>query len=267
MLNQEEQIKLRNRFNPEGSLLRQHQLRMLDILIEIDKICQKHNINYWIDGGTLLGAVRHGGFIPWDDDIDIAVMHNEYTKLLKILSKELPSNLKVQTPLTDKHYYSPFAKVRDLNSEIVEKGSYPYQYNGIFIDIFPIHKANKTLAKMSGRLTDRYLLSTTYRNNPAEPIRRKNILIRFFCFKILNLLFSLVNQLVKHNYLNYYWGTYYSLNCPKEDIVPVTKILFENHYFNAPRNYCTVLKYQFGNYEELPNLDNLHTHILSVKFK
>ena len=75
MLNQEEQIKLRNRFNPEGSLLRQHQLRMLDILIEIDKICQKHNINYWIDGGTLLGAVRHGGFIPWDDDIDIAVMN------------------------------------------------------------------------------------------------------------------------------------------------------------------------------------------------
>lgn len=267
MLSQEEQIKLRNQFNPEGSLLRKHQLRMLDILIKIDKICQEHNISYWLDGGTLLGAVRHGGFIPWDDDIDIAVMHNEYTKLLKILSKELPPNLKVQTPQTDKHYYSPFAKIRDLDSEIVEKGFYPYQYNGIFIDIFPIHKANKTLAKISGILTERYLLYATCRNSLSEPIRRKKILFRFFCFKIFNFSLSLINKLVKHNHLNYYWGTYYKLNCLKEDIIPVTRILFEGHYFNAPQNYSTVLKYQFGNYEVLPKLDNLHTHILSVKFK
>ena len=66
--------ELRQRYNPEGSLLRRHQLRMLEILKEIDRICQKHRIDYWLSSGTLLGAVRHGGFIPWDDDLDIEMV-------------------------------------------------------------------------------------------------------------------------------------------------------------------------------------------------
>ena len=65
---------LRVKYNPDGSILRQHQLKMLDILIVIDGICKKHGIKYWISDGTLLGAVRHGGFIPWDDDLDIQMM-------------------------------------------------------------------------------------------------------------------------------------------------------------------------------------------------
>lgn len=68
---------LREKYNPDGSILRQHQLKMLDILIIIDRICKKHGIKYWISDGTLLGAVRHGGFIPWDDDLDIQMMRKE----------------------------------------------------------------------------------------------------------------------------------------------------------------------------------------------
>ena len=62
---------LRVKYNPDGSILRQHQLKMLDILIVIDGICKKHGIKYWISDGTLIGEVRHGGFIPWDDDLSI----------------------------------------------------------------------------------------------------------------------------------------------------------------------------------------------------
>ena len=62
---------LRQRFNPEGSVLRQHQLRMLELLKVIDCICKKHDIPYWLSSGTLIGAARHKGFIPWDDDLDI----------------------------------------------------------------------------------------------------------------------------------------------------------------------------------------------------
>ena len=63
------QNELRERYNPDGSILRKQQLRMLEMLQYIDFVCKKHNIRYWLCSGTLLGAVRHGGFIPWDDDV------------------------------------------------------------------------------------------------------------------------------------------------------------------------------------------------------
>lgn len=68
------QSSLRERFNPDGSDLRRYQMRLLEILLFIDSVCRKHGINYWLSSGTCLGAVRHGGFIPWDDDIDVEML-------------------------------------------------------------------------------------------------------------------------------------------------------------------------------------------------
>ena len=84
------QDDLRARFNPDGSLLRRQQLRMLDILLEVDKICKKHDIRYWLSSGTLIGAMRHDGFIPWDDDLDIEMLRSDYVRLMKVLPSELP---------------------------------------------------------------------------------------------------------------------------------------------------------------------------------
>ena len=78
-----------SKYNGDGTTLRKMQLRILDILVEIDRICRKHDIKYWIDFGSLLGAVRHGGFIPWDDDIDVAMPSEDYQRFLEIAPKEL----------------------------------------------------------------------------------------------------------------------------------------------------------------------------------
>lgn len=84
MIDFKTQEALRAKFNPDGSNLRKMQLRMLDMLKYIDKICREHNIKYWLSSGTCLGAVRHGGFIPWDDDCDIELLRKDYKKLIKI---------------------------------------------------------------------------------------------------------------------------------------------------------------------------------------
>ena len=79
-----------SKFNGEGTVLRKAQMREVAILQEVDKICRKHDIKYWIDFGTLLGAVRHGGFIPWDDDLDISMLSSDYQKFMEVAPQELP---------------------------------------------------------------------------------------------------------------------------------------------------------------------------------
>ena len=85
-----------SKFNGEGTVLRKAQMREVAILQEVDKICRKHDIKYWIDFGTLLGAVRHGGFIPWDDDLDISMLSSDYQKFMEVAPQELPDWLFLQ---------------------------------------------------------------------------------------------------------------------------------------------------------------------------
>ena len=131
---------LKNKYNPEGSNLRELQHRMLEILKEVDRICRKHNIQYWLSSGTLLGAIRHGGFIPWDDDLDIEMLRQDYLKLMDILPNELSKDMVLQTDMTDQNYVYLYAKVRDVNSYIKEECilNRKFAYQGAFIDIFQI---------------------------------------------------------------------------------------------------------------------------------
>ena len=85
--------------------MRRTQLRLLEILDVFDGICRKHGIDYWLDWGSLLGARRHGGFIPWDDDLDVSLLRKDYKRLLAALEAELPEDLKLQTRKTDNKYW------------------------------------------------------------------------------------------------------------------------------------------------------------------
>ena len=110
MISPELQLKLRERFNPEGSMLRRQQQRMLDILLYVDKVCRENDIRYWLSSGTLLGAVRHGGFIPWDDDLDIEMLKEDYEKFMRVFVDN--DDYVLQTRHNDKYYLLPFAKLR-----------------------------------------------------------------------------------------------------------------------------------------------------------
>ena len=144
MLDSDLQLELRARFNPDGSELRRIQLRQLEILKYVDGICKKNGIPYWLSSGTLLGAVRHGGFIPWDDDVDIEMLKEDFNKLCHILEHSVSDDYVLQTHNTDPEYFAPYAKLRDIHSFINEINSNDiwYKYKGLYIDIFAIERSN-----------------------------------------------------------------------------------------------------------------------------
>ncbi len=101
-------------------VLRMIQLVQLEMLIELDKICKNNKIKYQLYSGTLLGAVRHKKFIPWDDDVDVCLLRKDYDKLIKILGHELKSKYFFQTHITDKNYIHAFARIRKNNTLMLQ---------------------------------------------------------------------------------------------------------------------------------------------------
>lgn len=128
----------------------------LEMLLEVDRICKKYNIRYFLVAGTLLGAIRHKGFIPWDDDIDICMPVEEYRKFCKVAKTDLKKEYFLQNSDTD---FSNrwFSKVRKNNTTCIEKGYEKSKiHQGIWIDIFPligVKKDEKWLKSITRKAT------------------------------------------------------------------------------------------------------------------
>ena len=119
--------------------IRDVQKKMLDILVEVDRVCKENNIRYVLDSGTLLGAVRHKGFIPWDDDIDIAMLREDYEKFCRLANKELKKPYYFECEKDNEEFPNIFGKCFDMNTKYVEKKSKHLSYpHGIWLDIFPV---------------------------------------------------------------------------------------------------------------------------------
>ena len=235
--------------------MKNFQKRMLDILLEFDKLAKKHNLTYWLDHGTLLGAVRHKGFIPWDDDLDISMPRDDYEKL-KMLKNELPTWIFFQSkeiePLIPVHYI----KLRDKNSLYIDKWEVNRKINyhqGIFMDVFPINCINRKYLKIYKILMN---LSKLFSN-------------KYFRFDLLAKLgIKLMNNF--HNSSNNWCvsgGEYmhFVISSSKNIIFPLKKLEFEGYYFPVPNNYDAYLKNIFGNYIELPPLEKRKIHASKIE--
>ena len=111
---------------------------ILHVLREVTKVLEELKIPYFMQGGTMLGAIRHGGFIPWDDDVDLGIPRADYDRLLKEVSARLPENLELRTydDETDHHYY--FARIVDKRYQIRRMGSIEERLENIWVDLFPL---------------------------------------------------------------------------------------------------------------------------------
>lgn len=255
-------LELRERFNPDGSLLREHQLRMLKILDHVDVVCKKHNIDYWLCSGTLLGAVRHGGFIPWDDDLDIEMNKKNLPLFIKAFEKESSDKYLIQSHSTDKTYVAPYIKIRDKKSKIYECNNIDqnYKYKGIYIDIFPLEKTNKHCLKISSHLHFFLYLLSHVKYDRFGFLKHINSLY----FSVLtNLIYPLFRLFPKHDYTVTY-GSMFHATRDINDIYPLKKIIFEGKEYRAPGDPDKYLSRIYGNYMKLPDLNNISQHITKV---
>ncbi len=256
--------ELKARFNPEGSPLRRQQLVMLEMVKVLDRICKKHNIPYFLYGGTLLGAVRHNGFIPWDDDLDVGLMRKDYQRLMRVLPDELPPHIILQINQTDKNYFYFFAKLRDTRS-FLDEGAYDraFNYRGIFIDIFPFDKLQLPLQQLK---LQSYAY-TLYRNGKgSEAALRKIRALTWFNRNISFPVLRFISRLTGGKTLTYDFGIPFHIVYDEKDIFPLTTHVFEGVQLSVPGDSDHMLRSQFGDYMRLPNLDNVEHHVVTLEF-
>ena len=256
-----DQNELRAKYNPEGSLIRQIQMRMLEIWEVVDGICRKHGIPYWLSSGSMLGALRHQGFIPWDDDLDIEMLHPDFERLMAILPKELPEHLALQWHTTDENYFLLFAKVRDRNSRMMERNGYDkvWKERGVWIDIFPVERVPRWIHKLSNATFGHTYKMLRTASDPAKAIGK----VRAFAAFNRNVVFPVLrglSALFPVKYYDFCLGIPYFQKSLKEDYLPVRYVTFENKSVPIMREAEKWLTYIYGDYMRLPDNPGARCH-------
>ena len=267
--------------------LRKVQLVQLEIAKEIDEICTKNNIKYYLIGGSLLGAIRHEGFIPWDDDLDVGMLRKDYNKFLKIAPNCLNSKYKLVDWVSDSNYPHPMAKVIKLGTVYKESKRKDCGEQGVWVDIFPYDNVENKFNKFKKRVFRLKILRSmirakcgyeTWHSNSGISITKylKNLPFRILsCFsskeKLVKKYESISNSCnsltCEHVFEN---GTedYIKWVFKKEYFENLKEYKFENIEFYGPNKYYEYLTIAYGNFMKLPPLkerENRHS-IIEVDF-
>lgn len=261
--------------------LRQLQKTELEILIELDRICRKYNIQYSLDGGTLLGAIRHKGFIPWDDDIDVIMLRKEYVKFRNACRKELDQErFFLQDYRTDPYYRWGYAKIRRKGTEFVRKGQENLkQHTGIFIDLFVVDNVpdgyiGRRLHHVLCYLIRKILYSEVGKANANNRVVRKIYQIlskipRNHVFHVRNCLAARTNktrtELISHYTLEYPKQCRYGL--PRKCFDEMLELEFEGRKFFGFKDYHRYLSMYYGDYMTLPPIEKRVPHLEATKLK
>ncbi len=233
--------------------------KIYEMLIYFDKICQEHSLTYYLSYGTLLGAVRHSGFIPWDDDIDIAMPRKDYDWLIAHYQEILPSTYDLQYYKNTPNYHLNFAKIVDNQTTVVElDGKDNYRISGAYIDIFPIDGAGNSYKEAIRwrKKASVHIKLNSWACYSKEKIKGKPLWIRL----IIRLVQVFINgNKAKERTENFFRKRPYDKNkyvsifadlgkVMNKDIYgnPI-KLKFNDHYFNAP---CLPEEYLVAEYGE-----------------
>lgn len=245
----------------------------LNILVDVDRFCRENNIRYFMCGGTLIGAVRHKGFIPWDDDIDIMMLREDYSKFIKLYSKE-KGYYKVFDFTLQNKYPHAYAKVADERTVLMNEIHGAIQM-GVNIDVFPIDdlpddkESVVRIIKKSLRLNNILSLKQIKYNNKRSLYKNLALLIGrvLFCwYPTKNILKELNNNAIKYSHsqgqkcADLVAGFGYKEIQDRANLQDVIELPFENHTFFAPVGYDNYLRGMYGDYMQLPPVEKRVSH-------
>lgn len=251
-----------------GVPIEQIQSKMLDILLEVDRVCRKHHIRYVLDSGTLLGAVRHKGFIPWDDDIDIAMLREDYEKFCRIAPQELSAPYVFETMSSRKQYPNIFGKCYHTETRYVEADCAHLDVrHNIWLDIFPMDNVLPKTKHLQCRIvatlnTVRCLKLKTTAFSPRH----------IFYFPLFLLPLGTISRLAEQ-WMKKYSDRQTELVCPvcqsgtakpmfrRELFTKTTEVPFEGHLLPIPVDYMEYLHGYYSEPMQLPPEKSRHpTH-------
>lgn len=245
--------------------LREIQLNLLD---KVDQFCSKFNLRYSLGGGTLLGAIRHKGFIPWDDDVDIMMPRPDYEFFISNFTSE---NIELQHLANSADTYIPFTKIFDTRTVLIEH----YATNGVFIDLFPIDGLPSEEETVSYYEKQQRLFNNLYNIHDYKTkayvdydkslpkflvhikywFKHMKYLSRDECIHQLNQLYSSFD-FESAKYAGAICGAYGMKEHMLKDIfTSYTKVTFENREYSIIENFDAYLRKHYGNYMLLPPVD------------
>lgn len=254
---------------------------LLFIMDEIDRICSENNLKYSLTGGSLIGAVRHKGFIPWDDDMDIAMLREDYEKFRVICQNKLKPEFMWQDSECDKDYPYSFGKVVLNNTQYksLHHENETWQ-KGIYVDVFPLDNVPNSKLERNIQGYKNFLLIKMLECKTGIDVSKKSNakIISFLILQVVCRLFSftflvkvLHKNITKYRYVNSprvcNFGGYYGFKKEttyKAYFMDVIRVPFKDREYNIISRYDEFLTSVYGNYMELPPIEKRHTHEVAV---
>lgn len=253
----------------DDATLKKVQPVLLEMLREIHRVCTENGIAYFLYRGTFLGAVRHQGFIPWDDDLDVAMLREDYEKFCRLAPEKLSSRYTFQTWHTDPGYSHPFGKLRKRNTMYLEaKGGRPLAENGFYVDIYPLDhvpQGEDGYPRLARKLTQLYRLKlmksgyTPWMEDDRIIWKKR---IGYLAYQFAALFVSQKKLIDTYESLVLCHGesgmVYEQSALPRDYLFDISwcrdlrDYPFEDGQYPAPKEYDKILSALYGAYMELP---------------